>query len=206
MAQDDAPTYKGWNVTCAHNFSTAARRGGEGGNETASSTLFNQSSMYETCSPIAYAACDVTKPADSDVPPINQQTRDFHKLALASGAAMRPSIYAPVSARIEASDGVAIAFEAAATNVTALVHHEVVFTFRLNKPGLVSYVLVTEAVNVVAYGVHPVFDTAESSTVISVSRTCESPALSEKAYAFWYYATDKYGRQTGYRSVEIYFG
>ena len=50
-------------------------------------------------------------------------------------------------------------------------------------------------VQIVFYGVYPVFDPSEVNAV-TVSQACGGSELQAASYGFWYWATDVYGRQT----------
>jgi len=68
-----------------------------------------------------------------------------------------------------------------------------VFTFSLNKPGLLAYSLTVAGPVDVAWGVFPVFDASRAYNV-TITRTCSpaGPLAPGTNYALFYNATDNY--------------
>lgn len=124
----------------------------------------------------------------------NVQAPPYAYLDLSNGLAQTPPPGRPVAALFQSVDSTRIAFDRQLTFVTT-AGRTITYQFKLNKPGLVQYRLVTDVNEVIFSGYYPVFDAASTYSV-SISKSCSGLQLGESAYALWYNATDIYGAKT----------
>jgi len=182
LAEDDLPTYKGWTSVCTP-------------------PVYDQSTLPGPCDPVTIVPCSNTPPAFESN---NHQLLPFAPWDVtASGAAVpAPPPGRPLRAPIVISDLVQVAFTTAALSAVGVgPERALVFSFGVNRPALVRYQLVRNVVEVLAWGVYPVYDPACVYNV-TVSRDCSGVQLVPgTAYGIWYNATDVYGAASPLRML-----
>lgn len=181
LAEDDLPTYRGWSSTCA-------------------APAFNTSAPAGPCDPVTIVPCTNTQTgADAvNAQPLPFQAWDATAAGLSAPAA--PPARAPLRVPVSSPDSAPLAFTAAAVAAAGSgPSRALAFSFAVSRPALVRYRLVRNVTEVLAHGVHPVFDAANHT--VTIARECATQAQLEAstAYGIWYWATDIYGDGTPLR-------
>ena len=181
MAEDNLPTYRGWSSVC-------------------------QPPAYHTAGPLG--PCDrVTVVPCNNTPPtveLNNHQAPPYATWDAAVAAMRatssqsplpaPPALRPLRSAVVLDDRTPMAFTAASlASVGSAGARALVFSFAVTRPCLVRYQLVRNVVEVLAWGMFPVFDASQTYTV-SITRDCSGALLVPgTAYGLWHNASDDYG-------------
>ncbi|PNH00991.1 hypothetical protein TSOC_013152 [Tetrabaena socialis] len=181
-AQDDLPTYKDWAVTCTPPVSSPG----------------------SACGAIARAPCTAAPPVPgSGMGGVNQQTRPYSHVQLTAMAAVTQQAAPahPVLATFDLPGGERVAFDPAATTVTAS-GRTITFSFRVSRVAAVQYRLDVFEGSSVYSGTYPIFDPTVTYSV-SISKTCTGALISEPSYTLWYWATDVFGRLSTALSASV---
>ena len=181
LADDDMPTYKGWTSDCTPPLAPA------------------QPAPPGPCASVTVVPCNNTPPP---VEANNPQLLPFAPWDASGAHAPAPPTRRPLRAPFVISDPVAITFTAATlTSVGAGAERALIFSFSVARPGLVRYQLVRNVVDVLGWGMFPVFNPAYAYNV-SLSRDCAGVQLVPGTfYGLWYNATDAYGAVTPLRML-----
>jgi hypothetical protein len=188
IAQDDLPTFKGWNSSCV-------------------TPSFDQNVPPGPCAPLTLGHCHNTPPAAESV---NVQALPYADAGELAGDGSSSSqgraaplwrARAPLRSVVTLADPVPPGFVSASLNSTGA---SLVFSFVVSKPGLVRWRLVEQVKHEIAYGHTAVWDVSEhhtgggsggsSARSIAVSRKCGGEQLVPgTSYALWYTLTDIFG-------------
>ncbi|KAI8463288.1 MAG: hypothetical protein J3K34DRAFT_496093 [Monoraphidium minutum] len=183
LAEDNAPTYKGWASACA-------------------APAYNTSGPPGPCDPVTPMPCTNTPPALEDN---NRQAPPFAgpwDPTLRGSSAPQPPPRRPLRAQLAVADGAGVEFsEAALAAVGGGGQHALVFSFRVTRASLVRWYLVRDVVHVLAWGMLPVFDAAAAHNV-TISRDCDGALLAPGTnYGLWHNASDVYGSYSPLRMI-----
>jgi hypothetical protein len=179
LAEDDLPTYRGWTSACQP-------------------PVYNTSGPPGPCDPVTVVACNNTAPA---VELNNRQAPPYAAWDAATAGAnaslpappVLPTLR-PLRSAVVLADPTPMAFTAASlASVGSGGARALIFAFSVTRPSLVRYQLVRNVVEVLAWGVFPVFDASQAHSV-AISRDCAGAQLVPgTAYGLWHNASDIYG-------------
>ncbi|GLI60645.1 hypothetical protein VaNZ11_002842, partial [Volvox africanus] len=168
VAQDDLPTYKNWNVTCAPPLSSPG----------------------DTCATTALASCTSTPPVVSETSGVNMQSVPYKLMQL--GEALEGNMTgSPLLASFYLPPGDNVAFDPLVTTVT-VVSRTITFQFKVNRVAAIQYRLDQFSGAKAFSGIYPVYD-PEMTYNVTISNGCNGTLLGEPSYTLWYWATDVYG-------------
>ncbi|GIL91060.1 hypothetical protein Vretifemale_18750, partial [Volvox reticuliferus] len=181
VAQDDLPTYKGWNVTCGP----------------------PSSSPGDTCATIALAPCTSSPPVGSAASGANVQSAPYKLMQL--GEELQGNMAgSPLLASFSLPPGDNIAFDPLVTTVT-VASRTITFQFKVNRVAAIQYRLDQFSGAKAFSGIYPVYDPAMTYNV-TISKGCNGTLLKEPSYTLWYWATDVYGQSSRPLSSSVIFG
>ena len=183
LAEDDLPTYRGWTSSC-----TAPQ--------------FNTSTPAGPCDAVTVVACSNTQTGPEVNNPQLLPYASWDATAAGLAAPTLPKRQ-PLRIPLTVPDNEAVTFPVAALASTGNgSSRALVFSFAVSRPALVRYTLVRNIVEVLAWGMYPVFDAGVTHQV-TISRACNDTSVlaASTAYGVWYNATDIYGGASPLRMI-----